>query len=231
MTKRFMPSVVVALTLTAMPALAAVPLTMSYQGVLTDNSGNVITSTPHNFTFRVYDDPTSILPVNLLWTEQHNSVPVTLGGFSVVLGNGTPAVPLTMPFDKQYYLGIAVDGGLELSPRTPLNASPYSVISQSLEDGTASALPIRMKTLAGVTSPSDGGVVFIPMPVPANKLLSVSVLVQYTATGSLPPNYTYDPCFEYEWYVFGGNLYVRNMPGNSSCLGSLPFTVLIAHTQ
>ena len=110
-----------------------VPQTMSYQGVLTDGAGGIPPDAQHDFAFRIYDDA-ALSGAHLLWTENQNDTQVTRGGFNVLLGNGTPAVPLSLAFDKQYYLGISIDGGAELTPRVTLASSPYALIARSVAD-------------------------------------------------------------------------------------------------
>jgi hypothetical protein len=112
---------------------SGVPQTMSYQGVLLDTGGAIVADGNYNFVFKIYDDPT-LSGTHLLWTENQNTIPVARGGFNVILGMGTPAVPLALAFDKQYYLGIAVNGGAELTPRTTLASSPYSLVARSVSD-------------------------------------------------------------------------------------------------
>jgi hypothetical protein len=102
-------------------ALAQAPSTMSYQGVLTDAGGNIVPDGAYNLTFKIYDVPGAGAA---LWTENWFGVAVAKGGFSVLLGSSTP---LALPFDKQYWLGIAVGGGGELTPRVQLASSPYGL--------------------------------------------------------------------------------------------------------
>ena len=61
-------------------------------------------------------------------------MPVLLsnGLFTAILGSSTP---LNLPFDQQYWLGISVNGGSELSPRTPLTSSPYSLQANDVDSG------------------------------------------------------------------------------------------------
>ncbi len=114
---------------------AQIPQTMSYQGVLTDANGNAVPDGNYNIFFRLYDDDSG----NQRWTEGHN-VEVRDGIFSVILGTITP---LNLAFDRQYWLGIAIGGGAELSPRIQLTSSPYSLNAKSVADGavTASKIP------------------------------------------------------------------------------------------
>jgi len=62
-------------------------------------------------------------------------VPVTSGGFSVILGASPSSPnPLNLPFDEPYYLGISIDGGTELLPRMPLASVPYSLRAATVEN-------------------------------------------------------------------------------------------------
>jgi hypothetical protein len=101
-------------------AAADVPQTLSYQGVLTDASGTAVPDGIYSITFSIYDDPMGD-PVP--WSETRN-VEVHRGVFSVVLGE---IMPITVAFDRPYWLGISVAGEPELLPRTKLTSSPYSL--------------------------------------------------------------------------------------------------------
>jgi hypothetical protein len=120
--------------LAAGPAMATVPSTLSYQGVLTDGSGNLVADGAYNLTFNLY---TVSSGGSSIWTESDTSVPVTKGGFNVVLGNVTPLSSLA--FDVKYYLGITVGAGPELTPRVELTASPYGMSLRLPFAGSASS--------------------------------------------------------------------------------------------
>src|SRR5881409_304516 len=110
--------------LIAGPALAQVPETIDYQGVLTTAGGNIVSDGFYDLTFRIYNVPVA---GGALYTEAHtgpNHVLLTKGGFRVLLGSLTP---LTLPFDGPYYVGIQVAGDPELSPRPPLTSAPYTL--------------------------------------------------------------------------------------------------------
>ena len=104
--------------------LAQIPQTMSYQGVLTGTSGTPVPDGTVSLTFRLYDSSEN---GDTLWQETQD-VQVTNGIFNVILGSNNP---LNLPFDKQYWLGITISGGTELTPRVMLTASPYSLNSHS----------------------------------------------------------------------------------------------------
>ena len=99
---------------------AQIPGTLSYQGVLTDASGNIKPDGPYSFTFRLYDVSSG---GTALWTETETNT-LKDGLFSTTLGDQT-AFPAALTFDKPYWLGIEVESE-ELLPRISLTASPYS---------------------------------------------------------------------------------------------------------
>jgi hypothetical protein len=110
--------VLVAISLLAALASAAIPQTINYQGFLTD-SGDAPVNATVSMTFGIYDAPTG---GSALWNETQD-VTVTNGGFSAVLGSVTP---IDLPFDVQYYLGVTVDADAEMTPRQPLVSVPYT---------------------------------------------------------------------------------------------------------
>ena len=99
---------------------AQIPNTISYQGILTDNKDNPVPNGNVSLTFRLYNASEG---GDTLWQEIQN-VMITKGIFNVILGSVTP---LDLPFNKQYWLGITVGSETEMSPRTALTASPYSL--------------------------------------------------------------------------------------------------------
>ncbi len=96
---------------------AQVPQTLHYQGVLTDINGTAVGDGDYNVSFRIYNVPSG---GTALWSE-NVLVPVSKGIMSVVLGQINP---IDLLFDGKYWLGIAVEGGAELTPRTALASVP-----------------------------------------------------------------------------------------------------------
>lgn len=121
-----MPALCVAtLALSSAPGRAAVPQSMSYQGVLTDLGGTPLPDGPHDLVFALYAAADGGAP---LWSESQPAVTLTKGVFSVTLGSVTP---LAIPFDQQYWLGVSVDAGAELVPRITLASAPYALSVQT----------------------------------------------------------------------------------------------------
>lgn len=103
------------------PARAAVPNTMSYQGMLTDGVGAPVPDGTYDLTFKLYFVASG---PGWQWQETQSGVPVTGGMFSVQLGSVNP---LTLAFDRPLFLGVQVGTDPELAPRTPLSSSPYAL--------------------------------------------------------------------------------------------------------
>lgn len=102
---------------------AQIPNKISYQGVLTDSDGLAVADGNKIMTFRIYDVAEG---GQALW-EETQRLPVVRGVFNAILGSKKP---LTLPFDKPYWLGIRVGDEHEYSPRIELTASPYSLGSK-----------------------------------------------------------------------------------------------------
>jgi hypothetical protein len=175
-------------------ARAAVPRTMSYQGVLTDNLGAPVADGPHNLLFALYS-----LDVGgaLVWSESQSAVQVSHGYFSVTLGSVTP---LDAPFDQQYWLEVAVDGGASLQPRIPLAAAPYALSvqtplppgtlnSNSLVDGPGIAQnSSNFGTIGGAGDPNYANALAVTITTPAPGYVVVTadatlVILCYTWVG------------------------------------------------
>ncbi len=135
-------AVVLGSVLCAALAMAQIPRTLSYQGVLLDASGQPLPDGEYEMEFRLYDAATGGAP---LFVESQR-VRVEHGVVSTLIGLQRP---LTLPFDRPYYLGIALGGGAELVPRAPLTAVPYAfraVVADSLRHWSASDTMVRVET-------------------------------------------------------------------------------------
>lgn len=116
------------------PALAAGPNVISYQGYLQDIDGGTIAG-PVNLQMGVWNDPVSTSNSSLLYLEDHFGVAVDNGLFSVPLGGGSTVLGT---FDAELFgetnrwLEIRVNGE-PLGPRTQFLSVPYSFQAQQAE--------------------------------------------------------------------------------------------------
>jgi hypothetical protein len=123
-------------------ALAQDTLLISYQGRLTDNSGDPITGS-HALTITIYDGSGVSK-----WSESHSAVQVDNGLFNVILGSQT-ALPKSVFDGEDRFLGISIDGDDEIVPRTLLTSSPGAAYSRQLVGDVATGPGIlRVKSVA-----------------------------------------------------------------------------------
>ena len=115
--------------LSSLISLAQVPRTISYQGVITDPSGNPKPDGNYNFTFSLYETSTG---GDAIWSET-KTLTTRKGLFSTLLGDTSP-FGSNVKFDKPYWLGIKVGNEDELVPRIALSSSGYSMMSGTSMD-------------------------------------------------------------------------------------------------
>jgi hypothetical protein len=102
------------------PTLAVVPNTLTYQGYLTDAAGAPIDGVV-NISFGIFTVATGGTPQ---WADTQ-LVTVARGLFHVELGN--PANPFPMGlFETPLFLGIAVGGDPEMTPRQPITTVGFA---------------------------------------------------------------------------------------------------------
>lgn len=102
---------------------AQTPRTISYQGVLADQSGSFLPDGIHSIAVSLYEAPTGGTSI----LTEVTSTTVVRGVFNVILGSTGGGIPESVSFDRAYFLGVSVDGGAELQPRTAMTSVPYAI--------------------------------------------------------------------------------------------------------
>lgn len=174
------PTVAAALLLAALPAAAAVPGLIQYQGKLLDSAGVVVPDQTLAMEFRFYD---ACSGGTLLLTDTHDSVALSDGIYSVALGGGTitpgsePDLQTVFRDNDVVCMGITVGADAEMTPRQQLLTVPYA-----LRAGTADT------ATAGVGAGDD--VVWVGTHTFQNDtmLLSDKALVWPHTSGIVPPD-------------------------------------------
>ncbi|MEO5989527.1 MAG: hypothetical protein ABIU54_11610 [Candidatus Eisenbacteria bacterium] len=191
--KRFVPVFVfVAFTLGATMAWGQVPQLISYQGVLGNNAGQLVTDGNYDITFRIFS---SVTGGPALHDETHVGVPVANGGFSVLIGS-VPGDPLLLQFSVPYWLEIQVaPDASPLSPRIQLASSPYALMAKTVLDGAITSAKITDGSVTSLDILDEPGVAFdqgsISYVVPATgaDLVARTVTITTPAAGFILVNY------------------------------------------
>jgi hypothetical protein len=141
----------------SMKVHAQIPKVLNYQGAITDNTGNPVPDGSHSVIFNLY---TTSSGGTAIYSE-NQTVAVSKGILSASIGSKTP-ISILVKFDSAYYLGIAIDGGAELTPRTLLTAAPYALNSAFSQNAFSSATAIYAARAAiadsanGISSSATG---------------------------------------------------------------------------
>ena len=99
--------------------------TVSLQGVLRDPDGTTVTDGSYSLSISLYE---ALSGGSAVYTEVVDAA-IQNGVFSIELGATTTSSALLdlVPFNTTYYVGITVEDGFEMTPRTKLTVSPYSM--------------------------------------------------------------------------------------------------------
>lgn len=125
---------IIYLLLSVSPALAAGPNAVSYQGYIQNTDGTALSGTA-DLRMGVWSDPVSTANSHLLYLEQHDSVAVENGLFSLPLGGGTVqlgAFDANLFAESDRWLEVTVNGEA-LSPRTRFLSVPYALQARQAE--------------------------------------------------------------------------------------------------
>jgi hypothetical protein len=149
---RFIPTKCLFTLLLAMTASGLfAQVKLSVQGLVKKSDGTSLTDNFYDLKFRFYDAENG---GTVLATETVNTE-INGGVYSAILGSGGGLDML--PFDKPYFVSVAVNNGAELLPRIALSAAPYAISLQGANNkfpstGTvkADALDVAGAVSAGV---------------------------------------------------------------------------------
>ena len=190
---RFVPVFVfLAIAIGATMAWGQVPQLISYQGVLGDNAGQLVTDGNYDITFRIFG---SVTGGSALHDETQVGVPVSHGRFSVQIGS-VPGHPLLLPFTVPYWLEIQVAPDVSpLSPRIQFVSSPYAKMAETVLDGAITSAKIADGSVTSLDILDEPGVAFdqgsVSYSVPATgaDVVARTVTITTPAAGFILVNY------------------------------------------
>lgn len=121
----------------ASPVNAKVPVSMQFQGFLTDPQGEPL-SGEFDLSFTLYGSADG---EDQVWTST-KSLHIEQGLFNTILGGTENPLDANVFNDEQLWLGIRINGDNELSPRQPISSVPYAT-KASIADNALSEEEIQ----------------------------------------------------------------------------------------
>ena len=132
---------------------ADIPNLISYQGKVTDLSGNPVADGSYSMRFRIYNVSTG---GSSLWDSGVQMVSVAGGIFSVLLGE-SPQPALELAFDEDYWLLVTFDG-INQTPRQRLTSIGYAYMASGLVPGTVITDDIASDHVLAVQNTGNDGI-------------------------------------------------------------------------
>ena len=144
--KNYLKFLLLLFTLTIPVCAFAIPGLLTHQGHILDSTNTPVTGVA-NVTYTLYNSSDSAV-----WSETL-SVTFDNGYYSVILGEESE-LAISILEEESLTLGITFDGNEEMSPRTPLAAVPWALLSRESETARA-AQSLRMSN--GTTIIDENG--------------------------------------------------------------------------
>jgi hypothetical protein len=95
----------------------------------------------------------------------------------------------------------------------------------------SSSPKIQIKKLTGVTSATQGGSIAFVHGLNPSKIISVDVLVEWSANSFLHAAYRFNPGYEFDFFTDASTITIANVGSNSINILSRPFKVLITYEE
>lgn len=110
------------------------------------------------------------------------------------------------------------------NPTTKLEVNGFTKLGST-------APAIKTLKLTGTTNASQGVQTAVAHGITSSKILSVSVLVEYAAGASVPPNYGGSTGYEFDYFINATSITVWTKSGNSGNILSKPFRILVTYEE
>lgn len=138
--------------------------------------------------------------------------------------------PMYFATSNTEQMRIAPNGNVGIgttAPVTKLDVNGFTKLG-----GSATTPMIQMLKFTGTTNATSGGFVNVPTGVASNKILSVDVLVEYSAGFFVPREYSVNPGYKFDYYIqSNGDITVYNVSGNDGFIVNRPFKILVTYEQ
>ena len=136
-------------------------------------------------------------------------------------GSGTGFIPRHNAFVIYKNGDTDIDGNTEIDGFTKLGDST----------STSNVPSIKMKKLTGTSAATQNAWTNVAHELTMSKILSVNIIMTVPGFVNLPPSYTYQAGYEYQYQIATSNIVVINSAANSSNILTKAFTILITYEQ
>ena len=110
------------------------------------------------------------------------------------------------------------------APQAELEVNGYTKLGSN-------APKVKMIKLTGTTSASQGGSVSIAHGLTSSKILSVTILAEYSAGRYVNPRHSFNAGYEFDFRVDPTNVVVYNSAANSTNVLSVPVKIMILYEE
>ncbi len=110
-------------------ASAQVPNVIHHEGLILDDDGFPVDG-PVTLKFSLYAGDQG---GGAVWTETHQDVELFEGYYSVLLGSRSPVTPSVV--SQAPWMGVSINGGADLTPRTRFASVPFALVASELLPG------------------------------------------------------------------------------------------------
>ena len=135
----------------------------------------------------------------------------------VLYKSGTTGKLYTLIDDTSFYVTLTKSG------------FPFIVTEYTQLGGTAPR--IKLVKLSTNTACYEGGITNIAHGLTLSKIISISPLVQQGATQTIPPIYTTDPNYQYDYFCNNLVVYINLHATNSGNILNKPVTILVTYEE
>lgn len=150
-------------------------------------------------------------------------------GFDNATQNGflgtTTNHPVTFISNWTERMRIAANGNVGIGTATPTATLEVNGFTKLGSNAPA----IKQIEFAGTTAATEGSFVDIAHGLTASKIISVQVLIEYTAGNWVPSGYTINPEFLADYVIGATNIRLYNHNGSSGSILSKPVKVLVTY--